>query len=189
MRDSMLVQFAMNRSDGFVEGSLQKRLMVVFAVMVRRRAGTPLGSTVPDVLQAAIQQGQHIVRGTRIEQVVGVLAGEIDRGGVRHDAALPTVVMPDRRIVRSGASRAEPGRPFDLQSRLQPQFLCAVLLLRRRDHMKYPSLDVARRGPLHDLQRVDREDRGGDRLHFDGAAIPAQFQGAANRLPVDGKAK
>ena len=40
----------------------------------RVRAGTPLRRALPDVLEAAVQQGQHIVGRARIEQVVGVAA-------------------------------------------------------------------------------------------------------------------
>lgn len=71
----MFMQLLMHGSDGFIERPLQESLMVVLSVVVRRGAGTPLRGTLADVLKTAVEQGQHVVRGVRTEQVVLATTG------------------------------------------------------------------------------------------------------------------
>src|SRR5687768_11160396 len=108
----------MDGGNGFVERTFQKRLMIVFAVMVRDGAGPPLRGAVANILQTPVQQGQHIVGRARVEQVVGVGASQIYWRRMRHDTPPPTVVMFYRRIVRPAAPRAEPRRSVYFQRRL-----------------------------------------------------------------------
>src|SRR5579871_3902901 len=76
VRNAVLMQLLVQGGDGFVEGALQEGQMVVLAVMVRNRAGTPLRRPA-DVLEAAIQQGEHVVGGVRAEQIVVAAAGQV----------------------------------------------------------------------------------------------------------------
>src|SRR5689334_2913692 len=128
MRYPMLMQSLMHRSKRIAEGLLQERLVVRLAVMMRRLAGSPLRSAITDVLQAPVDEGQHVVRRLRAEQVVGTAAGQIDRRGMSHDAAPPAIVVLDRGIMRTGAAGAQPGRSCNLERGSQAQFASALLL-------------------------------------------------------------
>src|SRR5579884_2239316 len=135
--------------------------MIVLTVMVRDRPRPPLWGAA-DMLQAAVQQGQHVVSGIRAEQVIVAAAGQVDGRRMRHDAAMPAIVMPDRGIARSRAASAEPGRPVDLERGPQTQFPRALLVLRAGDDaalLPSPKIPKVRGGggglPLHDLQRMD----------------------------------
>src|SRR5262249_27162960 len=104
VRNAAFVQPFVDGGEGFLEGAFQDRQMVGLAVMGGDGSRLPLRRAVADVLQAAVYQRQHVVQRIRAEQVVSVAAGQIDRGGMSHDPAPPTVVVRNRRIVRPGAT-------------------------------------------------------------------------------------
>src|SRR5947209_2080096 len=60
VRDAMLVHLLVDGSDGLLEGTFQELLVVGVAVMMRGCAGPPLRGAVADVLEAAVEEGEHV---------------------------------------------------------------------------------------------------------------------------------
>ena len=87
VRNAVLVHLPMEGGDRLLERVLQKCLVVLMAVMMRGGAGTPLRGSLPDILQAAVEQGEYILHGLRIVPIVGTAAGHIDRRANRHNAS------------------------------------------------------------------------------------------------------
>src|SRR5690348_9062947 len=77
--NAVFVQLLMHGGGGLMERLFQKSLMIGLAVMVRDRAGPPLRGTAANILKAAVDQGQHVVRGLRAEQVILPAAGNVNR--------------------------------------------------------------------------------------------------------------
>src|SRR5689334_9131816 len=85
VRDTMLMQFTVNCIDRLVERALEECLVIVLAVMMGHSTGLPLGGAGADVLQASVQQCQHVLQGRRAMKFTSV-AGYVDRRSMRHDA-------------------------------------------------------------------------------------------------------
>src|SRR5262245_1918826 len=106
MFDPMLMHLPVYGSSRLVERTLQECLMVHMPMMMRNCSRLPLRRAAADVLQAAIEQGEHVVRGLRAEEIVWSFARDIDWRSVRHDSPAPGVVMLDCCIVWAAAAGA-----------------------------------------------------------------------------------
>ena len=93
----MLVHLLVDGCDRLLERALQEGLVVLMAMMMRGRAGTPLRDAVSNILQSAVDQGEHVLHGLRIVPVVGAAAGQVAR--TRYPASSSTAP-------RASASRA-----------------------------------------------------------------------------------
>ncbi len=78
MRNAVLMEPLMDGCDGFLEWTFQKRQVIVLAVVVCHRARPPLGCPLPDVLQTAVEQCQHVMSGLWIEAIIRPAAREVD---------------------------------------------------------------------------------------------------------------
>src|SRR5258708_39628145 len=67
VRNPVVMELLMDGSDGFLEWALDKSLVVIFSMMMCNRSSPPLARAAADMLQGAVQQGQHVLRGGRIE--------------------------------------------------------------------------------------------------------------------------
>ena len=74
----MLVHLAMNSGYRFLKRAFEKSLVIVVAVMMRRRARLPLQSAMANVLQTAIYEGQHVVHSIGTKDIVGAAARQVD---------------------------------------------------------------------------------------------------------------
>ena len=81
----MLMHLPMNRFQRFLKRAFQKFLVIVVMMMVRGVAMlvivmvVMLRRALPQELQAAVYQGQHVLRGFRAEYAVFRSAGDIHR--------------------------------------------------------------------------------------------------------------
>src|SRR5262245_8267304 len=89
----MLVKPAVDRGDRFLERLLQELLVIRVMVMIRYRSGRMLARPVPNMLQPAMQQGQHVLGTRRVEEPVIVSCSDVNWARVGHNPAPPTVVM------------------------------------------------------------------------------------------------
>src|SRR5712692_3103963 len=76
-----------------VERSLQVGWVVRLAVMVGDRARAILQRGLLHVGEPAVEQGQHVLRGLRVQQPPLAAAGDVDRTGMGEDAAPAAVVV------------------------------------------------------------------------------------------------
>jgi hypothetical protein len=84
-------------------------------VMMGDAAMRVMSGRMAHVGQGPVDEGEHILGGGRVEQCPVSAAGDVDGRGVREQAALPAVVVGERRILRTGAAGGEPGVALDLE--------------------------------------------------------------------------
>ena len=159
MRDSVLVQEAMDGRRRLVERALEEGPVIVLAVVVGH--GRPVRpGALADIREAALDEREHVLRGRSVEDVVGIAAGHIDRRGVGHHAALPLVTVT-RAGRRARAAGRQPRAALDIQGVAQVKLARAARAVRGQHDAP----------ALHDLERAERED-GADRgLDLHAAAL------------------
>src|SRR5437868_15422379 len=101
MFDPQRVQSLVDGGERLVERPLEVCEVVGFAVVMCGSARWVLRTALADVRQSPMQQGQHVLPRGRIEQSVVLAGADVDRGGVRHDAATPAVMMGNRIVART----------------------------------------------------------------------------------------
>jgi hypothetical protein len=79
MRDPQFVHPLVDGRSRLVERGFQVGHVVGLAVVVGYLGGTVLWAAVPDVGEAPVYQGQHILGGSQIEELVVAAARSIDR--------------------------------------------------------------------------------------------------------------
>src|SRR5437763_1161671 len=104
MSDVEIMHTSVNGGYRLLEWPLKVGEMVLLAVMMRDRTGRIVQRRIADKRHAAVDQGQHILRHVRVEQLPGIANRHVDWRRMGKAAALPDIVMPLRfKILRSAA--------------------------------------------------------------------------------------
>ena len=152
--------------------------MILLAVVMGHRSRPIARRELPDVAEATVDQGEHVLRRLPIEHVPVAATRDVNRRGVRQDASRPDVVMRNRAgIAGTAGPRGEPGVAVDREPGFETQTPRAALIAGRRDDLPL----------LNDLERVDREDRLRLCFDLDRPTVTREMNGVADRVPVDGE--
>ena len=97
-----------------MERSLKIGQVIVFAMVMRHRAGRVMVSRLPDVRQPTVNQREHVLSGSLVKEPPLTAHGDVDRRGVSEHASSPFIVVMTGTRLRPPAASCQPGMAVDL---------------------------------------------------------------------------
>lgn len=98
-----------------------------------------LGAEIPNVGQASFHERQEILGARGIQMGILIAAGDINRGGVGHNAAPTSVEVAHKLVVKASTTGRQPTVPLDSQSCAEGQLPGTVRLGSLINHPTIPN--------------------------------------------------